>query len=536
MEYLIDFKNDVSTEEIDNFIANTNCTILKQFSAYEKTFLVDAEAKPPITEIIDDVIENQDITLQLLSYPNAQGKDYPETKFTTEDDYNWWKLASIIKLNFSLVTQTFPRRGNSAIIYLVDSGVKTDHKDFQLADIENLHSFNNDFTDYNGHGTALASVMCGDICSIGCPLVKSVKIFQAGTPTLQSDLLAAFDAIIDDVKNTTGKLHIVNLSWSVPKNEYIEQKIRLLIKSGALIVASAGNNGIPIQNVTPASMKEVFTVGAYNKDFMPCDFSNYTGDLSTNTNQVNYGALDVWAPGEEIRVAKLNGEFGIESGTSLAAALCSAALAYNSFSFEQDDGSIPFFATDSQIDLRAHLSMKRDYLTLEEKYSSSENAIISFLQKEKDDEVIKYGRLVGVQAVYYSDEPISLLLAPGHVYTTASLNSEIPTGLYVSGRYLHGSVTNNTNDIIHFVGHLTRTRYDNSIEYAKFNLVILPKKILDKYEWINDPIQNVVLDFGCFPSGSGCDGSCQGSGFCYDLGEFCGLKDPICVCTASACP
>jgi hypothetical protein len=75
----------------------------------------------------------------------------------------------------------------------------------------------------------------------------------------------------------------------------------------------------------------VLTLGAYDQELKPCDFSNYTGEstISVTGGVVNHGALDGWAPGNRIWAATKNSEYGFASGTSIAAGIASGSIVYN---------------------------------------------------------------------------------------------------------------------------------------------------------------------------------------------------------------
>ena len=188
---------------------------------------------------------------------------------------------------------------------MLDSGIDLTHSEFTGKDISLVYSLTGDFNDTNGHGTGLASLMVGNTCGVTSTSIKVVKIFDDNQPTKQSDFLHALDAILTDMNSNINKFSIINCSWAINKNIYIEDKIKHLINAGALVVASAGNSGKPIEEVTPASMPDVLTIGAYNSDFVPCDFSDYSNPsvVSLTQGQVNTGTLDAWAPGEQIWIA-----------------------------------------------------------------------------------------------------------------------------------------------------------------------------------------------------------------------------------------
>ena len=97
---------------------------------------------------------------------------------------------------------------------------------------------------------------------------------------------------------------------------------------GCAISVAAGNQGRPIENTTPAAMKDVITVGAYDNNLLPSPFSNFGGLPTTVDGVLVAGELDIWAPGTQIYIAKPGGTYGIGDGTSHAAALVTQSLAY----------------------------------------------------------------------------------------------------------------------------------------------------------------------------------------------------------------
>ena len=386
--YLIDFINNASQSDISSYMSANNCNILKTFSHFQNVYLVQSENLPPITNIVETIQADDNSTaLNLLEVINVpQNSSSGSATIQVHESKDWWKSYSITEIDFDAQQLQIPIFGaSSAVVYLMDSGIAQSHPEFSGRHISLLHSFTGDFTDSTGHGTALASVITGLTCAVSDPHIKVVKIFDSSRPTYQSDLLSALDAIIADASTISNKLKIVNMSWGISKNTYIESKIRSMINSGLLVVAAAGNNGSPIENVTPASMTEVITVGAYGEDFLPCNFSNYTNpvDTSLTTNETNYGVLDVWSPGEKIYCAKPDGTYGWTAGTSAAAAICSASVAYNSvFNMHWDGTIFPWLLTNNGNPSNdAFLSAERTGLLdlSNAKYSSSVNKIITFL-------------------------------------------------------------------------------------------------------------------------------------------------------------
>lgn len=340
MRYLIDFYNTATDAEISQYLTDNGCTVIKEWDNFEKEFLVECNSAPPKTSIVEHLADDGDLlVIKPLDVANINynfgkslvpGIDTLSIDTTSVDD--WWKNYVLENPVFDTPTTTISRKGSTIPVYIMDSGIKADHPDFEGVSITNIWSiFPGDYNDTGGHGTALASVISGRSAGItDCPL-KIVKIFGNvnGTKhnTLQSEFIDACNAILNDFEPNT--LAVLNCSFVMARNLYIENKLRQLNDAGIFIIAAAGNNGTSIEDLTPACMPEAMTIGAYNQNLEPCDFSNYTGALSTTTNVVNHGELDAWAPGENIRVAGLDGGFFLTAGTSIATAITAAVFAYD---------------------------------------------------------------------------------------------------------------------------------------------------------------------------------------------------------------
>jgi hypothetical protein len=383
MKYLIDFKNTAAQPEIDSYLQQNLCEIIRVYSNFDKVYLVECPQQPAATDIVDTVELDDDLSITPLEttiIPNAEFGllgSTPTIDLDLNDEQQWWKIYSLNNLG-DQDRAVIGRYGSSSMVYLLDSGVKKDHNDFAAATVVDLFSVTGDFTDRTGHGTAIASVILGTVCGITAAEIKSVKIFDPNHSTKQSELLAAFDTVISDYLQNTDKFAVVNLSWGIEKNQYVENKIRTLINFGLYVVAAAGNSGRSIENVTPASMPEVITVGSYNQDFQPCDFSNYTTSvISLTQDSVNYGVLDGWAPGVDIKVATIDGQFGMAAGTSISAALVTAGMVYNNdqYVYGNTDG-FGWRNIDKDIFI-ARLFQRKNVLNLPNNYDPTTNKILS---------------------------------------------------------------------------------------------------------------------------------------------------------------
>jgi len=312
-QYIIDFVNSATEDDINQYLSECGATVLKTFSAFEKVVLVECASEPLANDIVEHIKDDGHHTnhIKLLTTVPIQFPSLPEEgakTIVTDDQKDWWKVYSGSVVDLDSPSFQLPLSGAGATVYMMDSGIMADHPEFEGADIEFLYSLNDDFVDRKGHGTGLSSLIVGKTCGITNAKLKVVKIFDKDVPTRLSDFLSALDAIYTDFSqvNTYG---IINCSWEIERNEYVESKLRTLWLSGVQIVVAAGNTSTEIGNVTPAAMAEALVVGAYNASLTPCNFSDYTGAqaISVTGGTVNGGKLSGWAPGENIYVATLDG-------------------------------------------------------------------------------------------------------------------------------------------------------------------------------------------------------------------------------------
>lgn len=216
----------------------------------------------------------------------------------------------------SLIKYTYPTE-----VILVDSGVDAAHAEFVDADVSDLYvvpSLANDTTDTRGHGTALASLICGKTLGLAKSIkVKSVKVFGSTAITL-GELIAALDAIIQYHLSAPGTVRIVNMSWLTVRDALVDEKIQEMLAAGMLVVAAAGNTGLNIDTISPAGVPGVVTVAASTEND-----AEYVPVYGVNRK------LSLYAPGTNIACAKTGSvnKYVVASGSSLATALVSAIAA-----------------------------------------------------------------------------------------------------------------------------------------------------------------------------------------------------------------
>lgn len=386
MKYIIDFINSATEQDIQSYLASNSATIVQQLNYFKKSFIVDAPTTPNEDSVVEHIIDDHANPINLLEYTQifTHFDNEPTTTISINDDDNWWKVAVIRAPDYSSDDNTHTIRGDKVNVYILDSGIEASHPEFVDTTITNIFSITGEYGDTRGHGTALASVIAGKTCGLTNSSICVVKIFDATVSTYQSDMLAAMDAVLSDYNAKGRPPSVVNLSWSISKNIYIESKIQHMINEGMFVVCSAGNSGIPIENVTPASMEAVITVGSFNSFLEPSNFSDFSNQpISLTTGAVNTGQLDGWGPGENIKIATLGGLYNYASGTSISSAIHAGALAYDTIEFLDGDDLIPAcISSGDTVYNMAWISTKafskKNLLDLGEKYKDSVNKITTY--------------------------------------------------------------------------------------------------------------------------------------------------------------
>jgi subtilisin family serine protease len=540
MKYIIDFVDNTTAEAIQQWLTANQATIVREFNTFTKTYLIETLVEPVRTEIIEHINIDAELTTQLLATLTEaiEPTNLPQGSFDTETD--WWKTATIYTAEYDNSTISHAIQGAKTSVYLFDSGIKADHPEFANANITNLYTVDGSYDDTRGHGTALASLIVGNTCGITSAQIKNVKIFSTTTVTMLSDFTHALDVTLTAILANPTRYNIVNMSWAIPKNTYIESKIDALINAGAIVVASAGNSGIPVEQVTPASMARVVTVGAYNQSFTPASFSNYSGELSTTPNDTNHGlsGLSGWAPGVDIRVASINGGTITASGTSLSAAIATACIAFNGDYHYLNDELV--YAVTFQPLVNVFKSFgKPNILDLTDpKYVGSTNKIAIFYNSPTKDQLSHSSLSTSFTVRVYPNVFAAIQFMPSNFIRSMTITGDIPAGLSLSNGWLVGTITDDVQE--QYDVKLVATYEFNTGEIASSSILIKVSTSSDAVPPIDKTIDITLQAGGCEWNtvGQYCQEVDGPGGACATGCINCGTKSfPFCICQfESECP
>lgn len=536
MKYIVDFTETATAADIEAYLLEY-ATSSVELNKMGKVYIVECNSTPPPTAITETIIDDLYAPIKLLNYEHIfVDKVCRNTTIESSNPADWWKVASINTLAHTGDVESVPVYGTGTNVYILDSGINEAHPEFSNTSINNIYSITSDFADSTGHGTALGSVIAGKSCGLTNATLCIVKIFDNSVPTHQSHLLSAFDAIVTHHLSTGAKLAIANISWSIDRNLYIESKIRAMAEQGIFVVCSAGNSGVAITDVTPAGMNDVLTIGSYTEELVPADFSNYSsGSLSVTTAPVNTGALNGWAPGTNIRVALMNGDYGFVSGTSISAAIQSAAMAYNMVFVTDNDNVIQTCHTNksNMLSYASYYSLAREgLLFLSGIYGSSINKVTTY-GKPNNAAYISPGAagkfVVGQEACLwlFSSESVKRV--------TSTDVTDLPFGLTISNGLLRGTVQPIPGTSSYVEINLMLTLLDNAVVPFILKIGIL-SELVDPGLAIpgEDPVMDIILALpqNCGPyNGTFPNYNCINATDCISPCENLGTpKAPSCAC------
>jgi subtilisin family serine protease len=165
--------------------------------------------------------------------------------------------------------------------------------------------------------------------------LHNVKIFnQSQGEVALGDILDSFDAIAEyHIENNPQKPKIVCIPWTIDQDSLVDQVVINMLVAGIIVICAAGNKGVPITSVSPASVNPVITVGAFNRNFEVAAFNNkpWNDDEPESTGYVNYGAaLDIFALGVDVTSPAITGDtdYTLGTGTSIAAGIVAGITAH----------------------------------------------------------------------------------------------------------------------------------------------------------------------------------------------------------------
>lgn len=248
-----------------------------------------------------------------------------------------WHLDRVDQRSLSLDSMyTRMYTGAGVNLYILDSGIDTDHPEFEgrvYWGMTTVHD-NTGIEDCHGHGTAVAGIAGGATLGVANEAYLTIiRINDCEGGASLDDQIAGFDWIAADDYPTPS---VANLSYGYDypwyaKEDALNDAVENVVAGGVPVVVSAANDGKDACDYSPAKVEEAITVGATSKSDAIWQLPDLLGDAESNSGP----CLDIWAPGDGILTANLGGDSTFTRGTSYAAPMVAGAVAL----LLEDDGT-----------------------------------------------------------------------------------------------------------------------------------------------------------------------------------------------------
>ncbi|KAI0310814.1 peptidase S8/S53 domain-containing protein, partial [Amylostereum chailletii] len=224
--------------------------------------------------------------------------------------------------------------GEGVDVYVIDTGINTNHREFQGRAAWGKTVPKNDVDeDNNGHGTHCAGTIASAKYGVAkAANVIAVKVLGSNGSGSMSDVVdgvifAADSAQVKaraaaaEVKATGSTKHkgsVANMSLGGGKSRALDDAVNGAVDTGLHFAVAAGNDNRDACSYSPAAAEKAVTVGASTLGDERAYFSNFGP------------CVDVFAPGLNILSTWIGSENAINtiSGTSMASPHTAGMLAY----------------------------------------------------------------------------------------------------------------------------------------------------------------------------------------------------------------
>ena len=209
-------------------------------------------------------------------------------------------------------------KGRGVKIGMIDTPIDINHRSLSNAKVKRIDLVPQGNPRNQQHGTEVAGIMISQNPRIGIvpeASLVAVSAFQSnpknpGQRVSTGNIVAkAINTIIRE------KVDVLNLSFAGGQDRLVDNLVRKAVRSGIVVVASAGNGGPRAKAAYPAAINEVIAVTAIDRGER----------LFRGANRGNY--IDLAAPGVDIFTTSPRGTFNVSTGTSLATAHVTGVVA-----------------------------------------------------------------------------------------------------------------------------------------------------------------------------------------------------------------
>jgi Subtilisin-like serine proteases len=207
--------------------------------------------------------------------------------------------------------------GQGVIVGMIDTPIDINHDSFR-SDIRRIDLIPQGDERNRLHGTEVAGVIISQNKRIGiAPDTRLVAISAFSTNPANPDERRSNSALVARALEQAMRegVQVLNLSFAGNADPVVDKLVQAAIQKGIVVVASAGNGGPGAQPAYPAALPGVIAVTAVDKN----------QSVFSRANRGDY--IDLSAPGVGILTTTPRSAFQVSSGTSLATAHVTGAIA-----------------------------------------------------------------------------------------------------------------------------------------------------------------------------------------------------------------
>ncbi|GJN70223.1 alkaline proteinase precursor [Purpureocillium lilacinum] len=323
-KYIVTLKSGVETSELDEHISWVNHVqkrgLNDQYKGVEKTYtgnydfnaytghfddatVAEIRKSPDVASVEEDKIWSLEFTESHNSETEAVGA------FSTQHSATWGLGSISHRSPGSSEYIHQPDAGKGLYAYIIDTGIRATHSEFEGRASAIYSAFKDETTDTYGHGTHVAGTIGGKTYGVAKKVqLLAVKVFK-GRSSTTSTILDGFNFAANDIiskgRNTKS---VINMSLGGGVSDAFNRAVDSAAKLGILSVAAGGNTNTDASLRSPASAPSALTVGAVDADWRIASYSNW-GKV-----------VKVFAPGSRVKSAWYTGDkdTSVISGTSMA--------------------------------------------------------------------------------------------------------------------------------------------------------------------------------------------------------------------------
>jgi subtilisin family serine protease len=227
-----------------------------------------------------------------------------------------WGIDRIDQRNRPLSgTYTYPTTASNVTAYVIDTGIKLNHRDFGGRATSGYDAVDGGSADdCNGHGTHVAGTVGGTTYGVAKAVnLVAVRVLDCAGNGTNAGVIAG----VNWVTRNARKPAVANMSLGGTPSAAVDNAVQSSINSGVTYALAAGNSRANACSSSPARVPAAITVGATTRTDARSSFSNFGS------------CLDIFAPGSSITSAWYTSTSATNSisGTSMASPHVAGAAA-----------------------------------------------------------------------------------------------------------------------------------------------------------------------------------------------------------------